>query len=344
MDSTKRSVDCIEQLNYTNKKICKLFEENGLFLSENIGFPDYHRVRGDNYREIPDNTLLEHHKTWPVYNEPWKNLEAAVHACERLGGILLSSRKEERATVLARDFMLEGSTLPIRVTYRITAQRQEHRIASLFVKQMNLNRIFLSTLYKLANNEQPRIIISESSIVEREVHGPSLIAEYNKNHAILSDSRFKRELIRLNVIAKFISLFDMDNGVNVVIDRHKQWQVIDFDKGFWEPIPDPREQIINPFMYKAKKNGKTIEEEYIELPQEKLRDHFKGRELDTLVREEMLRVETNIKRNAGIFYKCIDAMADIEYYNKAVQELYGENNVATYFIKALVRLRKEGNR
>ncbi|HLC90371.1 MAG TPA: hypothetical protein VJI15_01255, partial [Candidatus Nanoarchaeia archaeon] len=187
------SVEYIKQLGSAPYDICQVFARLGSFHSEEHGFPSYRSVQGEGVRDIPDHTPLSQ-RTWPVYNESRRDLADAVLAAERLGRKFFQPDKKDQFGVLSRDYMIEGSTLPIRVTYthdvpqgRKRAPR--HQIHSLFIKEMNLNRVFLSRLYHLATGQPDPLMFSESSIVEPEIHGQTLQQYYATNKDYWKDSR-----------------------------------------------------------------------------------------------------------------------------------------------------------
>ncbi len=336
LNEETKSIDHIIELNVVTKVVCDFFKQHSIFYSENRGFPSYITVRGRNPVEIPDGAPLST-KIWPVDNENPKDVTDAVHACEKLGRKLLSSDKKQDVTVLSRHFMIEGGTLPIKVSYSVGAPRMKHpqgirsnTTEALYVKQMNLNRLFLGTLYHLMVGRNYDMAFSESSVVERETKGPTILEAYQKTNNFLGDPRVRRELVRLSLVAYFLSLYDMDNGANIVLDPWQRFDVIDFDKAFWGRVPNPLEELINPFAYVI---GNGDERKMIVLPYEKMIKHFTGKEAEALVNEEMDRIYHNLRRNVKVFHGIIELMSTFRYYNLAANELYSERDVISYFLR-----------
>ena len=331
-----KSIDHIIELNKVTKHVCDFFGEQGIFYSEYHGFPSYSKVRGTNYIEIPDGIPISN-RAWPVGNGSPGDIADAVHECEKLGRKLLVTDKSQDVVVLSRDFMVEGSTLPVRVGYRVTSPKAKHPkgkrgsfTEALYVKQMHLNRVFLGTLYHLAMGRDYCMAFSESSVVERETKGPTLLEAYQKDHMILNDPKVKKELVRLSLVTYFLSLNDMDNGANVVMDPWGRFDIIDFDKAFWERVPNPWDELVNPFAYKA---GHGDSKQLFALPYEKMRRHFTNDEIETMLDEEADKIYLNLKRNINLFHGIIDLMATFEYYNLSANELYGERDVVSYFLR-----------
>jgi len=334
MTKNDNSINHINEINTVTKGICDFFQHIGIFHSEAIGFPSYSKVRGRNVIEIPDDTPT-YIKAWPVDNERTRDIAEAVHECEKLGRTLLIQDKLQEVKVLSRHFMIYGTTLPIRVAYQISLPKKKVGdgakgiiTESIYVKQMNLNRIFLGTLYHLATGRNYCMNFSESSIAEAETNGPTILEAYQKDHDFLSKPKVKRELVRLGVLAYFLSLYDMENGTNSILDPLKRFDVIDFDKGFWQNIPDPREQLVNPFEYQIGHEGSK---ESYELPYDKLMRHFKQGELESLVTQEMKRVYHNLRSNLNLFQRLVELMGTVEYYNLAAKEIYSEKDLVHYF-------------
>jgi len=329
------SADFILELNSINKKICNFFKGQGIFFSENYGFASYHSVEGDNAVEIPDGTSLSN-KVWPVDNQTPRDLADAVHACEKVGRRFFSPRENQDLKVLSRHYMIEGGTLPIKVTYEIITHKnkreQESYTDALYIKQMNLNRLFLGTLYNLAMSRDYFMAFSEYSIVERESRGSTIQELYQKGD-FLKNPRMRRELVKLHVASYFLGLNDMDNGANTVVDQWQRFDVIDFDKAFWDRVNHPQEGLINPFVYEIKHSNK--EREIFPLPDEKLVRPFKKGEIDLLVHQEMGRIYANMTKNFGLFEGLVDLMSDFAYYNLAAKELYGEKDIFSYFSKRM---------
>lgn len=339
---TQNSIDHISDLNRVNKHICDFFDEQGIFYSEDIGFSSYKEVIGRKAIEIPDNTPVSC-KRWPIQNEKAKYISDAVHRCEKLGRTLLISDKSQNVEVLSRDFMIEGSTLPIRVGYKIGASKSKRASKkrfttnALYVKQVHLNRIFLGTLYHLMVGRQYCMAFSESSIIEEETKGPTILETYQKHHTFLNDYKTKRELVKLSVISHFLSLYDMDNGANIVLDPWGRFDVIDFDKGFWSVIADPIKELIDPFGYRV--DPKDVNN-IIHLPYDKLIRHFRKGEVESLIEDTSNEIYHNLKKNKDIFHKVIGLMGTVNYYNLAAQDLYGEKDVVSYFLRRYYDLGK----
>jgi hypothetical protein len=166
--------------------------------------------------------------------------------------------------------------------------------------------------------------------VEPEVKGRSLQQSYKIDHKLLSDPKMRRELIRLGVVSNFLSLYDMDNGSNIVVDSNGKFRVIDFDKGFWEPISLPTDNLLNPFVVEINRgSGREI----VPLPDEKLAKKFTSGEVEEVTRDEMRRISENLDKNEGRFHEIVDLMTSIPFYNLAAKELYGEKDVASYFAR-----------
>gem|GEM_PF-2836187 len=328
MQGEDKSTDHIGDLTNVNGRVCNSFARYGQFHSENNGFPCYTSIRGDNAQPIPQDLSLEH-KVWPVYNPTDKDLVRAVQATERLGGILMQPGKGGEIRVAGRDYMTEGSTLPIRVTYTLNKNGRT-TVPVVYVKKMNLNRVLLQSLYELATGRTPSVKFSECTVVEPEIKGRSLQQSYKADHKLLGDPKMRRELIRLGVVSNFLSLYDMDNGSNIIVDSNGKFRVIDFDKGFWEPISLPTEGLLNPFVVEINKGtGKEI----MPLPDEKLAKKFAPGEVEAVTRDEMGRISENLSRNEERFHEIVDLMASIPFYNLGAKELYGEKDVASYFAK-----------
>ena len=339
----QKAVDHIEELNRVTKKVCNFFSKEGIFLSESCrfpsyyGFPSYYQIKGKTAKEAQDETLLSV-RTLPVENDNRRDLVDTIRSCEKLGRNGLNLDKNQRLKVLSRDFMIEGTTLPIRVRYEIESYRTSTKrvkkgsnASTLYVKQMNLNRIFLGALYSLAVGRDYCMMFSESSVVEREKKGLTLHEAYNNDPHFLSNPKVKRELVGLSVVSYFLSLFDMDNDRNIILSPKKFFDVIDFDKGFWERIPNPREELVNPFAYEIK--HKNSENELVPLSYGKLTRHFRKGEIEHLIKEETARVHKNLRGKLKVFHRVIELMSDFDYYNLAVNEIYGEKDIVSYFLK-----------
>lgn len=335
MTNEEKAVDRINDTNSTTRGICDYFREKGMFYSEENGFPSYYKVRGGTYKEIPPNLPVTH-KVWQIGNEDPKEIAKAMIACERMGGILIKHGRDKAVHAISREFMIEGSTLPIKVGLVVLPKRASAvntgtmETYALYVKQMNLNRVFASVLHDLANGRRPSIVFSESSVVEKEVKGQSLFDAYNSAPCFLSDYSNRRELLKVLTLGNFLSLYDLDNGFNIIKRPDGTFEIIDFDKLFWEVIPNPLEELINPFVYKTKIKGK---EECHVLPNEKLKKHFKREELERIVKEEQERIHQNIRSKEQMFFEVIRLMATIPSYNLSAKELYGEKDVEAFYLK-----------
>ncbi len=338
MTQPKKALEYIEDLIRINGATKKLFQKRKIFLSERYGFPSYYAIRGKKPHTLPNTIPLEY-KTWPVINQDKKELLEIEAACERLGRKFFHLQENEDLQIRNREYMIEGSTLPIKVTYeRLINEKKGKKeeittqIGSIYVKEINLNRIYIGFLYALATRKEPNFFFSENSVIEQEVKGINLIDAYNIQPDFLTHPHWKRELVRLSVLTNFLSLNDCDNGYNIIVTPKKEFVIIDFDKAFWEKMPQPSEQIINPFVYKVKRK-KSIE--IYELPDEKLTRHFAKRELETLIKQEKNRIVQNISLEMDKFHETINAMSSSRYYNAAVKELYEEKDVTSYFLKKL---------
>jgi len=329
------SANFIWELNSVNKKICNFFRKQGIFFSENYGFASYHSVQGDNVVEIPDGISLSN-KVWPVDNQTPRDLADALDHCEKIGRRFFMPNEKQDLRVLSRHYMIEGGTLPIKVTYEITTHKnkreQESCTDSLYVKQMNLNRLFLGTLYHMAMLRDYPMAFSECSIVERESRGQTIQEAYQEGD-FLKDPKMRRELVKLHVVSYFLGLNDMDNGANTVLDRWQRFDVIDFDKAFWDKVNHPGEGLVNPFVYEINYSNK--EREIFPVPDEKLGRPFRKGELDALVRQEMAHVFTNLSKNIELFEGVVDLMSDFSYYNLAAKELYDAEDIFSYFSKRM---------
>ncbi|MDP2749956.1 MAG: hypothetical protein Q8O89_03940 [Nanoarchaeota archaeon] len=217
----EKSTDFYANLSKITKSICDGFKDNCLFYSEGFGFSSYDNVKGKNARPIPDGLSIKD-KSFLVHNENSRDLADAIHSCEKLGRTFLNVDKNERLTVLSREFMIEGTTLPIKVTYEISGKNR--RIESIYVKQSNLNRIFLGYLSHLAEGTRYDLKFSESSVVEKEVKGKSLFELYSKNDVSFTPF-FKRQLVHLSVLSYFCSLYDMDNGSNIIVNQKGKFEI-----------------------------------------------------------------------------------------------------------------------
>lgn len=340
MDNSKKSIDTISDLNSITKTICdffkgKHFEDRALFFSEDLGFPSYHDIRGEGYIEPPDNVPLTT-ETWPVDNKERKDKAEAVHACERLARKLLVKGRRKGLTVLSRNYMIQGTTLPIRIEYEIDKTKEEANTEALYVKQMHLNRIFLGVLYHIAMGRDYSMAFSESTVVEEETSGPTIQQQYAKDHeqgkCFLQDPKIRRELVKLSTISYFLALNDIDNGANTILDQKRRFDVIDFDKAFW-PIGLPQNpyiELINPFTYQSPVDGKV---EVFELPYNKLTRRFEKGEIERLVREETERIHHNIKKRYKLFRDAVETMSTVDFYNLSVKELFGEKDIVSYFLK-----------
>ena len=130
----------------------------------------------------------------------------------------------------------------------------------------------------------------------------------------------------------------MDNDANILVTQDGSFEVIDFDKAFWDVVKHPSKKIINPFSYEIKKRrGKDVE--CVPLPDRKLMKHFGRRTLDRLISEEEERAYENIHENFEMFQEIIDLMAGVPYYNLSAQELYGDKDVAAYFLRKCLEMR-----
>jgi len=339
------SADYINDLSKVTKNICDFFKDRGVFLSENRGFPSYYDVRGINYKEISDDILIDNHRMWPLKNNEDRYEAKSVIACEKLGHKFLELNKNESLGVINRCYMLEGTTLPIRVSYAISPKRVKRgntldsiKTEALYVKQMNLNRIFLGSLYHLALGKEYPMYFTESTIIQREKRGDTILESYNRHSNFFSKPNMRRELVKLGVISNFLSLDDMDNGYNILVNSQNEFEVIDFDKGFFVYVPEPTERIVNPFSYWIGENngGKKL----VHLDDEKLNKHFKPRGLEMMVRQEQHKIYHNIQKNLDLFHGIIRQMGHIQYYNLAAKEIYDEKDVVSYFLRKLFEFGK----
>ncbi|MEK6959924.1 MAG: hypothetical protein AABX47_02030 [Nanoarchaeota archaeon] len=325
------------KIHIATKGICNFFGGLGKFISQSRGFPSYFTVRGKEIEEIPDNLLLEQ-RVYPVINKSPKDLSLAIKSCEKLGRKVFRLSKDKIAVVRSREFMICGSTLPILIQYDILDKRKPDERAgegALYVKQMNLHRLFMGTLYYLAIGEDYPLFLSEESIFEPGINGSTLNEAYRKDQQLLSSPELLREIVKLSVVSYLLSLYDMDNDMNILVQGNRL-KVVDFDKAFWERIPSPRETLINPFTYETTgSDGKT---KLCDLPDEKLMRRY-GHDLDDLVSCEMSNAHRNISANIGLFHAVIEEMSHVDYYNIAAQHLYGMKDIGRYFTSRLEEFR-----
>jgi hypothetical protein len=335
----EKSIDFLTDKTKINGEMVRFFGKRKQYFGNGNQIPSYSSVRGNGFRDVPDDFPLSQ-ITCPVQNKKGIDLLRATKESERLGGLMIPNCRGRDLSVLSREFMITGTTLPMKVTYGITPKGGTSRTESLYLKEMDINRIFLSSLYDLAMDREPTVRFSESGIIEIEKKGKPFQELYEKDHKILSDPGNKRNLVKLGVMARFTSLYDMDNGENMLISPNGKMEIIDFDKGFWEPQEDPREKLVNPFTYRSGKNGLDHEP----LPQTKLLRHFKKGELEQMTKEEMGKVHKNVEKRRSVFEGMIDIMSGIKFYNLATNELYGEKDVASLLLKRLHEFGRESRK
>ena len=66
---------------------------------------------------------------------------------------------------------------------------------------------------------------------------------------------------------------------------------------------------------------------------ERISDSRSKRKLEEIIKEEKRKITHNLNLRLEEFHEAIEAMAHCKYYNTAAQELYGEKDVASYFLK-----------
>jgi hypothetical protein len=328
-----------EELSVCTQDICNFFKKTDFrrFYSENMGFPSYDKIEGHNYIEIPSEISLER-KTFPVDNRSPKDILAAINYCEKLGRTLFDVDHKDKVQVLSRHYMIEGSTLPIRVVYEITNHLKSEghfpkKQKILYVKKMNINRIFGEHLYAILTGVEQGTLFSESSVITPETKG-ELLVDYKPYH-ILNVPKVRDELVKLSLIAYFTGISDLDNPYNIVATSHLDLRVIDFDKFLWNKPVNPEETLLNPFISRNQLydiNTNTMDFEVTNFSYKKMIDHFSKKEIHGLMDKNKEEIRHRIKKNIDEILDLIHLMTRFEYYNHAVKNFSGLENIALYYM------------
>lgn len=338
-DKGPSAIDFFYELFRAEGMLCNFFKDTKFqrFYSEEIGFPSYKSVQGKNANLPPDGISFEERSTFPVHNSDKKDLSDAIRECEKLGRKIFPIGKKDQMIVSARDYMITGSTLPIRITYDILEKKKgeppKRRREKVYVKSMDLSRIFMSALYSMITKKEIGTLFSESSVIIPEVKG-KLLSDYNPEE-VLSNPKLREELIRTSVDAYFLGLNDVDNDHNIIISPNKKRLfVIDFDKVYEDRVPDPCKQVLNPFIiinYRYDPEERMTFREPESYPDKKFNSFFKKGEIEEVVKDERENIYANLRRNLEEFSDLIRVMSRFNYYNLSVKSLFGEKDVISYY-------------
>ena len=332
-------IDYFHEIFRNDGTVCTFFKGTKFqrFFSETYGFPSYKSVEGTKPIPLPNKISFDERTTFPVHNPNDRDLSDAVRECEKLGRRIFTKSKRDKLVVTTRDYMITGSTLPIRISYKVVehvkGKPSKTRTEKIYVKKMDLSRIFMSALYSMITGREVGTLFSESSVIIPEIKG-KLVAEY-KPEEILQNPKLREELVRLSVDAYFLGLSDVDNDYNIIVSPNKKKLIIiDFDKVYENIYPDPSHNIINPFVtmnYRYDPDEQITVRELEPYPDKKLRAFFSENEIKKAAKQEKERIYSNLRRNFEEFSDLIKVMSRFNYYNLSVKNLFGEKDVVSYY-------------
>jgi hypothetical protein len=343
-ESIDKIANELAQLENCPKEVCDFFAstKKKRFFSSELGFPSYFTIQGRDHVDVPDGYPLDK-KIFPVQNRDSDFTEEAIEAAEKLGRSMITHDPKDAVRIDSRDYMVEGSSLPIRINYTINPHngKRKSKKEVLYVKQMNLNRVFAAHLYTLATGRPIGVVFSEGGVFEPEVKGRLLVDFKPKD--ILEDPNLRRELLRLDIAAHFIGLNDIDNCYNILLTPQGRLAVFDFDKLLFSQYEDPHDRIVNPFVVKSydfDQKSQDVVTIMNDFPDDRFMKYFKRDNVDAIIREERHQIYHRLKRNFDEFVDLVHLMGHIPYYVSGVQNLFGQRNPATHYLSAFADLRR----
>ena len=222
---------------------------------------------------------------------------------------------------IEKAYMLNTNTTPIRVDYNVRGRKTR----LMYVKRPDTNRIIGKYLYGMISGlKQYRWGFNRAVFLEEEVPG-SLLADLNE-WDYLEDPSYKLGIVRAMVHSDFLSIHDITNPRNRIIDSKRQTVFFDFN-----------------IMFGKKDHTKNdLLTEYIGVPDFMTNDmfdeYFKER------RRVRRRVEDQ-RKNFDKFVRLIGGLVDItgntldermrKYYDKKMSGRCRVRSIEEYFDRKL---------
>lgn len=234
-------------------------------------------------------------------------------------------RKVEKSDIqiLERNYMMNARTLPIQILSAINGEAK-----NFYVKKPSVARILGNELYNIiAGHEINTFVFNNTVFVENETKGELVLPPHaddeetrelmkESKNKILQSPKFRESAIKADVHDWFLSVNDMDNYRNFLVDENMEVKLIDFDNMF---------------------NRRNKEQTLIEFLKEEKADIPK-KFYNVVAMQEKFEIRKRIVRNKKQFDNLIELFNHIPEYNHQVQAMFGVKDLEEYFDKRFSEL------
>lgn len=300
-----------ERIELPNELIT-FYKSRGVFVS---CLPSYEQIQGKGANE-PAPAIYDKNGDPIVWTASIENTERkdrieSLKKAELAGRLFFGRKYFSLARVVSRQYMLNGSTKPIRLEFLLSGSKEK----TLYVKKPDLLRVLGKDLYnRLSGNKPLEFKFNEYVFIVKEAEG-NLLNQKNKSYFVNSET-FADNLVRLGVLDDFISINDLGSRGgqrNLIVNNKGNISVIDFDSLF-----------ANTYFATAMDNFRF-----------NFGVKFLEQRIEEVARDEKLRIKKRFAQNSNYLEKLIKMMSKIRPLNKIVKESYGDKTVRHYFERKL---------
>lgn len=159
-----------------------------------------------------------------------KNYEKAVKAFQEFIRGFYANLTPDQVDIQKMDLMVNGSTLPVKVSARLT-KGNDKIDKTVFVKKFDYGRLFGLLFYNsIAGINDYGFVFNENGIVEEQIPGKhSHQFEKCELSDLVKKDEYIKERIKLDLLSFYLGLDDVVNPNNHLITKKGRIYVIDFD-------------------------------------------------------------------------------------------------------------------
>lgn len=208
-------------------KVKKFFLKKGKYLNPNNQHPRfrYESILGKKYEPIPkefeEEEYLQTKDTTQIKNQhlEMNQINETIYALFKKMDLQIPGKE------IQRSFMLNGATVPIRVS--IGSHKHPHQQV-IFVKRPNFSRLIGKTLYNIIQEEKQDFVFNEHLFVETRV--PGEIVKYANEEILLFDEKYRINFAKAAARAEFLGMIDDTlPDKNRIVDDKLNTKLFDFD-------------------------------------------------------------------------------------------------------------------
>ena len=212
--------------------------------------------------------------------------------------------------IVDRNYMMNGRTRQIEIKAKIRGLNKVF-----YVKKPSVARIFGNALYNIVSgHEENDFVFSKSVFVQNGVRGRLVEPELKKRY--LSSMPFLESAVRVDICDWFLSVNDLDNYRNFIVDSNNTIRIIDFDCMF----------------YKQESEVSLLEFLVDEGAQ------IKSKIILAIQQDEKQQIRKRIVRNKKSYENLVGLMSCIPEFNQRVYKQNQVKNIKEYFAMQFAHL------